>query len=94
MFKKNSALFLVRAAMPALKRINSRAIVALLVAAVAFGCSSEAKRAGLLKRADQYFESGEYDKAKIEYLNLLKTDPQNATAISRLGTIWFEQGAP
>ena len=61
---------------------------------VAIGCSAEAKKSRLLERADRYFESGEYDKAKIEYLNVLRADPQNATAIRRLGTIWFEQGAP
>jgi tetratricopeptide (TPR) repeat protein len=92
--KENPAVFLVTGGMLAFKRINFRAMAALLVAAVAFGCSPEAKRSGLLKRADQYFASGEYDKAKIEYLNLLRADPQNATAISRLGAIWFEQGAP
>ena len=52
------------------------------------------KNPDFLDRADRYFESGEYDKAKIEYLNLLRADPQNATAIRQLGTIWFEQGAP
>ena len=80
--------------MRTLKRIYPRALAAILVAGFAIGCSSEAKKSGFLKRADRYFESGEYDKAKIEYLNLLRADPQNATAIRQLGTIWFEQGAP
>ena len=71
-----------------------RALAALLLASVAVGCSSEAKKSGFLKRANRYFESGEYDKAKIEYLNLLRVDPRNAIAIRKLGTIWFEQGAP
>ncbi len=48
----------------------------------------------MLARAESYFEAGAYDKAKIEYLNLLKADSKNATAIERLGMIWFEQGAP
>ena len=58
------------------------------------GCSSERKKTGFLKRANRYFESGEFDKAKIEYLNVLKADPRNATAIRQLGVIWYEQGAP
>ena len=58
------------------------------------GCTAEAKKSRLLSRADRYFDSGDYDKAKIEYLNVLRADPQNATAIQRLGTIWYEQGAP
>ena len=77
-----------------LKRLFPRALAAILVACVAIGCSSEGKKSGFLKRGDRYFESGEYDKAKIEYLNVLRADPRNATAIRRLGTIWYEQGAP
>ena len=80
--------------MRTLKRILPRALAAILVAGFAIGCSPKRKNPGFLKRADRYFESGEYDKAKIEYLNLLRADPQNATAIRQLGTIWFEQGAP
>jgi Tfp pilus assembly protein PilF len=80
--------------MRTLKRIYSRALAAILVAGFAIGCSYEAKKSGSLKRADRYFASGDYDKAKIEYLNVLRADPQNATAIQRLGTIWYEQGAP
>ena len=80
--------------MRTLRRINPRVLAGLLIAIVATGCSPEAKKSGFLKRADSYFQSGEYDKAKIEYLNLLKADPQNATAIRQLGIIWFEQGAP
>ena len=47
-----------------------------------------------LARADRYFSAGEYDKAKIEYLNLLRLDHQNVRAFQQLGFIWFEQGAP
>lgn len=67
-------------------------VIALLLGGV-IGCSKEASNQRLLESADRYFDSGEYDKAKIEYLNLLRADPQNAAAISRLGIIWFEQGA-
>ena len=80
--------------MSSLKRLFPRALAAILVACVAAGCSSEGKKSGFLKRGDRYFKSGEYDKAKIEYLNLLRKDPRNVTAIRRLGTIWYEQGAP
>ena len=69
-------------------------VVAILATAAFNGCSTEAKKSRLLKSAERYFESGDYDKAKIEYLNVLRSDPQNAVAIQRLGTIWYEQGAP
>ena len=58
------------------------------------GCSAEAKKARLTEQADRDFKSGEYDKAKIEYMNLLRLDPQSATAYQQLGLIWFEEGAP
>ena len=80
--------------MQTLKRAYPRILATLLVACIAFGCSSERKKTGLLKRAHRYFESGEFDKAKIEYLNILKIDPRNARAIRQLGVIWYEQGAP
>jgi hypothetical protein len=32
------------------------------------------KRSRVLQRADHYFKSGDYDKAKIEYLSLLRLD--------------------
>ena len=76
-----------------LKRIAPWALATIMVV-VFIGCSAEAKKSRLLSRADRYFESGDYDKAKIEYLNVLRADPRNATAIQRLGTIWYEQGAP
>ena len=66
----------------------------LLILITAPGCTASAKRARYLGRAENYFRTGDYAKAKIEYLNVLRVDPQNVTAIQRLGTIWLEQGAP
>jgi tetratricopeptide (TPR) repeat protein len=80
--------------MEILKRTGPGVLVLLLTAAVLVGCSAEARKSRLLKSADTYFESGEYDKAKVEYLKVLKEDPKNATAIRRLGTICLEQGSP
>jgi tetratricopeptide (TPR) repeat protein len=56
------------------------------------GCSAKAKRAYHLRQANHYFDSAEYDKAEVEYLNVLRGDRQNARAIGRLGMIYFEQG--
>jgi len=47
-----------------------------------------------LNRAESDFKSGAYDKAKIEYLNVLRLGEQDATALARLGRIWLEQGDP
>ncbi len=65
-----------------------------LLTIAAVGCSADARKSRALARANDYFASGERDKAKIEYLSVLKTDPSNAVAVERLGAIWYEQGAP
>jgi outer membrane protein assembly factor BamD (BamD/ComL family) len=44
-----------------------RILIAVVVAAIAAGCSQEAKKSRLFKKAENYFNSGEYNKAKIEY---------------------------
>ena len=70
-------------------------IIALLVFAGA-GCTKEARKARQLDKAKSDFESGAYDKAKIEYLNVLRLGGQtpDPAVFARLGEIWFEEGAP
>jgi Tfp pilus assembly protein PilF len=58
------------------------------------GCSADSQKARYLELADRYFRAGEYEKAKIEYLNVLRLDFNNTIAEAQLGIIWFEQGAP
>lgn len=72
----------------------SEIFTALVLAATLVSCSVEGKKSRLLERADRYFKAGEYDKAKIEYMNLLRADNQNAVAFQQLGLIWSEEGAP
>ena len=57
-------------------------------------CSKETKKARLLGEADAYFKAGNYDKAKLAYLNVLRTDPQNALAFERIGAMWQDDAAP
>ena len=67
-----------------------------LVLAVTFitACSKEARRSRFLAEADNYFKAGNYDKAKVSYLNVVRLDPQNALAFERIGAMWLEEGAP
>ena len=67
---------------------------ALLLTTLLGGCSREAKMARHLERADSYFKSGDYEKARIEYLNVLKLEQVNPRAIRQLGCMFQEQGAP
>src|SRR5690348_14613837 len=57
------------------------------------GCSGHnAKSAYHERRADNFFKSGDFEKAEIEYMNVLRADSQNAHAIGQLGIIYYEQG--
>ena len=67
-----------------------------LTLAVTFvgACSKEAKKTRFLAAADTYFKTGDYDKAKVSYLNVVRLDPQNAMAFERIGAMWLDEGAP
>jgi tetratricopeptide (TPR) repeat protein len=80
--------------MNTLRFLLPRIMAVLLAALFMAGCSAEAKKARLTEQADRDFKSGEYDKAKIEYMNLLRLDPKDANIYQQLGLIWFEEGAP
>ncbi len=71
-----------------------RALVAVVLAVVIAGCSKQNKNERLFARAESYFKQGDYDKARIEYSNLVRADPLNVAAFEKLGIIWFEGGAP
>src|SRR5438309_4562082 len=66
----------------------------LVVVLVTCSCTSEIKKSRYLARAERYFKAGEYDQAKIEYLQVLKVDPNNAVAYARCGAMWADEGAP
>jgi Flp pilus assembly protein TadD len=63
-----------------------------LVGLVAPGCSQEAKLARHLAKANEYFASGSYEKAELEYRNALQLSAQNQLAMKRLGIIYADQG--
>ncbi|PYS48856.1 MAG: hypothetical protein DMG13_24655, partial [Acidobacteria bacterium] len=71
-------------------RVGAFILAVILIA----GCTKEAKKARLLGEANAYFKAGNYDKAKLTYLNALQLDPQNALAFERIGAMWQDDGAP
>lgn len=73
--------------------LDSRGTAFLLILALS-SCSPEARQARHLERGDRYFKAGDYEKAKIEYMGVLRTDSRNALTFKRLGFMWFEEGAP
>ena len=57
-------------------------------------CSKETKKARFIDEADAYFKAGNYDKARLAYLNVARMDPQNALAFERIGAMWQDDGSP
>ena len=79
---------------PPLRSAILTVVAACLAIALMGGCTPAARRARTLERADRYVKAGDYDKARTEYLNVLRLDRTNRTAIKQLGIIWLEEGAP
>jgi tetratricopeptide (TPR) repeat protein len=75
-------------------KILFRIVTLTLAATLITACSKEAKKTRFLAEADNYFKAGDYDKAKVSYLNVLQLDPQNALAFERIGAMWLEGGSP
>src|SRR6266480_584811 len=71
-----------------------RIVTLTLAVTLITACSKEAKKTRLLGEANAYFKAGNYDKAKLAYLNALRVDPQNALAFERIGAMWQDDGAP
>src|SRR5256886_12757496 len=75
-------------------KILFRIVTLILAILLVTACSKEARKARLLGEADNYFKAGNYDKAKLAYLNVLRLDPQNGLALERIGAMWQDDGAP
>ncbi len=63
-----------------------------LLALLAVGCTAKAKKAWHARRADSYFAAGQYAKAEIEYLKVLRAEPMSPHATRRLGFIYAAEG--
>lgn len=70
-----------------------RLLACVLVAVLAAGCSKEAQKERSLQRARVYFDAGDYEKAKIEYMALVQKGGADVVAFEQLGLIWSLQGA-
>jgi tetratricopeptide (TPR) repeat protein len=75
-------------------KILFRIATLILAATLMAACTKEARKARLLGEADNYFRGGNYDKAKLSYLNALRLDPGNALAFERIGAMWQDEAAP
>ncbi len=74
-------------------------LIVLVGAVVAVGALFAVRAANanpdrILSKADKFYASREFDEARLEYLKVLRVDPQNARAFRQLGLVWAEMGAP
>lgn len=66
--------------------------VIMLLALAGTGCTARMKESYHQKRGDRYYDAGQYDQADLEYKSVLRNNPRNAQAWSRLGFIYFDEG--
>ncbi len=64
-------------------KIAFRIVTLILAATLITACSKETKKARFLAEADNYFKAGNYDKAKLSYLNVLRLDPAKRARIRK-----------
>jgi tetratricopeptide (TPR) repeat protein len=76
------------------KRLYLWAATAITIGLIVTGCTAGAKKKHYTESAERAYKAGQYDKARIEYMNLLRMDPGSAHAYAQLGSIWAEDGVP
>jgi tetratricopeptide (TPR) repeat protein len=67
--------------------------IVVVTSMLAAGCG-KMRMARHEQHADKYFADGDYARAEVEYLNVLRFSRTNAHAVARLGMIYEEQGCP
>jgi tetratricopeptide (TPR) repeat protein len=67
-------------------------ISALCITFLFTGCTAKAKLERHVKRADTYFEKGDFEKARIEYMNAYRLDPKDSHVAARLGEAFLQDG--
>ena len=57
------------------------------------GCSAESKRLRQLERAAEFMKTGDRERARLEYQNVLQKFPDDITAIEGMANIWHDRGS-
>src|SRR5207302_9287051 len=75
-------------------RISLPIVAAVAISILLTGCTAASRKALYTEKAERFYKAGEYDNAKIEYLNVIKIDQGDANAYARIGAMWVEEGVP
>src|SRR5437763_2335656 len=75
-------------------RISLPIVAAVAISILLTGCTAASRKALYTEKAERFYKAGEYDKAKIEYLNVIKIDKGDANAYARIGAMWVDEGVP
>lgn len=67
-------------------------LCAFAILVLATGCSRTAKVERHLARGQKFFKAEEYNKAEIEFLNVLRVEQTNAAALRDIGLTYYQQG--
>ena len=67
-------------------------LVAVVLALSGTGCTKQMRKNRYLARGNSDYQSGNYDQAELEYLNVLRLAPRTPVALARLGFIYYDQG--
>jgi tetratricopeptide (TPR) repeat protein len=70
-----------------------RVAFVITLSALLGACSKESRKERALERASAAYRAGEFEKARIEYQNVLQTFPDDPIANERLALIWYDRGA-
>ena len=68
-------------------------LLALALCVSTISCGKQSRFDRHLNRADAAFAAGDYDTARIEYLNAMRIDGSNPRAITQLGLLYHDMGS-
>jgi len=71
-----------------------RSALVVMLAVLLGACSAESRKERSLGKAAEAYRAGDFEKARIEYQNVLQNFPNDPVANERLALIWFDRGAP
>lgn len=70
--------------------LTSHFLLSLALFSTTPGCTNAYRQEQQLKRAERYFSHKRYQEASSEYVNVLRKDPTNLTALCQLGLCFLE----